>query len=479
MQRARYQVFVSSTFIDLEQVRQHVFQAILGVDCIPAGMEWFPGGPKDKWETIQEVLSESDYYVVIVGNRYGSRTAAGISFTEKEYDYALAHLPMLAYLPKRPKPAGKSPVAPEDVAALADFCDRIKKRFPGNERYWANPSDLTTQLGRDLVELMKARPRAGWARGQTVQDANDAELIAGKIDAIDEGLRQCHGTLQAVETCITNIVTARAEVSDYASMLRFKAALNAVYRATADGLLQPALDILSDLANARLRVAETAIAKTFALLLSAVDDRYDGVSKDDLTFWEQEGQEYLKKHFAIAAHRTTTRLFILPVSAIREKREALVSLLRKHMRARVGWAIVLLEDVPPTDNALDYGLFDRGKAVSFFRLQNGRKFDVTFYTNGHRPRNDVEIDTQLDVYSMLVSNCLIASTTYAKTYIGVDDPHDREILAKAKRPRREQIEELGFRCDDDIFPLVVDNVGDLGTKLDELLAMHAALGERS
>jgi len=38
----RYQVFISSTFQDLQGARQEVSQALLRADCFPAGMELFP-----------------------------------------------------------------------------------------------------------------------------------------------------------------------------------------------------------------------------------------------------------------------------------------------------------------------------------------------------------------------------------------------------------------------------------------------------
>lgn len=38
----RYQVFISSTFKDLEVERSTVFQTLMEMDCIPAGMELFP-----------------------------------------------------------------------------------------------------------------------------------------------------------------------------------------------------------------------------------------------------------------------------------------------------------------------------------------------------------------------------------------------------------------------------------------------------
>jgi hypothetical protein len=44
----RYQVFVSSTFKDLVEERQQVFQALLWLDCFPCGMELFPAPARGK-----------------------------------------------------------------------------------------------------------------------------------------------------------------------------------------------------------------------------------------------------------------------------------------------------------------------------------------------------------------------------------------------------------------------------------------------
>ena len=85
----RYQVFVSSTFTDLTRERQAVMQALLELDCFPAGMELFPASSDDQWTLIQRVIDDCDYYLVIVGGRYGSLDAEGTSYTEKEYDYAI------------------------------------------------------------------------------------------------------------------------------------------------------------------------------------------------------------------------------------------------------------------------------------------------------------------------------------------------------------------------------------------------------
>ena len=71
----RYQVFVSSTFEDFKDERREVIQAVLELDCIPSGMELFPATEEEQWILLQKVIEDCDYYVVILGGRYGCRRA--------------------------------------------------------------------------------------------------------------------------------------------------------------------------------------------------------------------------------------------------------------------------------------------------------------------------------------------------------------------------------------------------------------------
>jgi hypothetical protein len=85
----RYQVFISSTYADLKEERRAVIQAVIEMDCLPAGMELFPAADEEQFEFIKRVIDDCDYYLLIVGGRYGSTTPDGIIYTEKEYDYAV------------------------------------------------------------------------------------------------------------------------------------------------------------------------------------------------------------------------------------------------------------------------------------------------------------------------------------------------------------------------------------------------------
>src|SRR3954451_21211446 len=98
-----YKVFVSSTFEDLREDRSQVQLTLLKPDCLPVGMELFPAGDEETWRFIERQIEDTDYYFVVIAGRYGSLHPGGISYTEKEYDYAeRAGKPRLAFVHSNP-----------------------------------------------------------------------------------------------------------------------------------------------------------------------------------------------------------------------------------------------------------------------------------------------------------------------------------------------------------------------------------------
>jgi hypothetical protein len=82
-------VFLSSTSKDLEQCREAAFRAIEGLHgyhCIR--MEDFGSIDEAPDDFCRSKVGECDLFVCIVGPLYGSRTPAGASFTEREFDAA-------------------------------------------------------------------------------------------------------------------------------------------------------------------------------------------------------------------------------------------------------------------------------------------------------------------------------------------------------------------------------------------------------
>ena len=161
----RYQVFISSTFTDLVDERREVMQALLEMDCLPAGMELFPAGDTDQWTLIKGVIERSDYYLVILAGRYGSTTEEGVSYTEKEYDYAVQiGIPVMGFVPSETDdiPWGKTNKNDAATEKLLQFRQKVQLKMTKD---WRNAEDLGSKVTRGLMQLIKTNPRPGWVRG--------------------------------------------------------------------------------------------------------------------------------------------------------------------------------------------------------------------------------------------------------------------------------------------------------------------------
>lgn len=189
MRQVRYQVFISSTFRDLQEERQAVLDAILNLNHFPAGMELFPASDSTPWEVIERVIDDSDYYILIVGGIYGSTDDAGISYTEREYDYAKeTNKPVLAFLPKHPEliPVGKTEMQASAQKKLREFQKKIQKHHC---KYWEDAKDLQYQVVISLSREISFRPAIGWIRAS---EATNEDLLK-RVDRLtreNERLRE-------------------------------------------------------------------------------------------------------------------------------------------------------------------------------------------------------------------------------------------------------------------------------------------------
>jgi hypothetical protein len=161
-----YQVFVSSTQADLKEERLRVTNTFAKAGYVAAGMELFPATDQQQLEYIKRVIDRSDYYVVIVGGRYGSVDDEGISFTEREFDYARSkNIPVLAFLHAKPSsiPVGKTDEDSTKAARLIDFRKRLQTgRIV---EFWTDANDLCTKAVIAVANAVNLMPGVGWVRG--------------------------------------------------------------------------------------------------------------------------------------------------------------------------------------------------------------------------------------------------------------------------------------------------------------------------
>ena len=165
----RYQVFISSTFTDLKDERQSALKAILELDHMPAGMELFPAADESAWQLIKDVIDASDYYVLIIGGRYGSEDEEGIGYTEKEYDYAISTgKPVVPLLHENPDnlPRDKTETSEAAWEKLESFREKVEKKHTCV--YWGSAEDLKAKLIVGITAAVKRHPAVGWVRANQV-----------------------------------------------------------------------------------------------------------------------------------------------------------------------------------------------------------------------------------------------------------------------------------------------------------------------
>lgn len=174
----KYQVFVSSTYRDLIEERQEVMQALLEQDCIPVGMELFPAADEDQWSLIKRLIDDCDYYLVIVGGRYGSTNEEGVSYTQLEYEYAMSiGIPIMGFLHENPGQIIGEKIDKDIILTekLEKFKALVQKKLC---KYYASPADLGGKVSRSLIRMIKDKPRTGWVKASLLpsDDIND-ELL--------------------------------------------------------------------------------------------------------------------------------------------------------------------------------------------------------------------------------------------------------------------------------------------------------------
>lgn len=88
MEYKKYSAFVSSHFTSLKKERTELISGLLDAQMIPICMEHFTVTTSEKFDDIKELIDQSDLFILLLGEVYGSCDEQGVSWTEREFDYA-------------------------------------------------------------------------------------------------------------------------------------------------------------------------------------------------------------------------------------------------------------------------------------------------------------------------------------------------------------------------------------------------------
>jgi hypothetical protein len=182
----RYQVFISSTFQDLQGARQEVSQALLRADCFPAGMELFPAADEEQFEFIKTVIDQSDYYILISAGRYGSiHPETGLSYKEMEYDYAVeTGKPVIRLLHADPfNDLKRESIEQTDLGR--EKLKLFQKKLASKRlvKFWSDEKELGSAVDHSLRHMIKTKPADGWVRPRKEQNTS-AEQQSNSFDPV-------------------------------------------------------------------------------------------------------------------------------------------------------------------------------------------------------------------------------------------------------------------------------------------------------
>jgi Domain of unknown function (DUF4062) len=193
-----YQVFVSSTFSDLQEERQNVSQTLAKAGYMASGMELFPATDMQQLEFIKRIIDRSDYYVVIVAGKYGSLADDGRSFTENEYEYAVSkRIPVLAFLHEDPSKiaVGKTDQDRGKAKKLDGFRDKLKASRIVD--FWSDERELCTKVVIAVGNQVNLAPGVGWVRGDNAVDPKllqDCERLRRENEELKQQLAELNAS---------------------------------------------------------------------------------------------------------------------------------------------------------------------------------------------------------------------------------------------------------------------------------------------
>ncbi|MDF9556306.1 DUF4062 domain-containing protein [Bacillus tropicus] len=198
----KLQVFISSTFTDLEEERQAAVQAILNSGHIPAGMELFKAGDRSQKETIKKWIEESDVYMLILGGRYGSiDEETGKSYTHWEYDYAgELKKPRFAIVIDDQALEGKVKEHGTSVTERANYrqYEEFKQIVLGKiSKFYSDVRDIKIAVLESLKEFERDNTLSGWISGAEFEEVNklrkDYHKLLKEKDALKSELDKLRG----------------------------------------------------------------------------------------------------------------------------------------------------------------------------------------------------------------------------------------------------------------------------------------------
>lgn len=216
----KFQVFISSTYEDLKEERKEVQKILLTANCIPAGMEAFVATDNDQFSVIKKVIDLCDYYVLIIGKRYGSlNSETKKSYTEMEYDYAKSkNIPVLVFAidDRVEVDISKIEQDPESLQKLSRFRQKAMRNTLAS--IWNSVSDLSGKVAISIMNAKNELKRPGWIRNvgyNPIESILEIDSLKKKIAVFEKENRLLKNQIEDLLTNDTDLAFDDFEIYLY------------------------------------------------------------------------------------------------------------------------------------------------------------------------------------------------------------------------------------------------------------------------
>ncbi|WDR89572.1 DUF4062 domain-containing protein [Burkholderia ambifaria] len=224
----KYQIFISSTYLDMKDERQAAVESILDAGHIPAGMELFAASDKKQIEVIKGWIDRSDIFMLILGGRYGSvEPESGKSYIQLEYEYAVEtkkpHFALYltdGFIQKKAQgPLGLAAIEQDDTRKLKEFRALVKGKLCSEVD---DLKDIRIQAPKAIRERAADGKLEGWVRASSVPDMSPLLVQLQALQHENAALKGAAGEAGEAKRAFTWAIEGNVPDENFQEQLRLE-----------------------------------------------------------------------------------------------------------------------------------------------------------------------------------------------------------------------------------------------------------------
>ena len=172
----RYQVFISTTYPDMQSARQALMLPLLDLGMAPMSMDLHSAETNNLMPVVQRMIDDCDYFVILLGGRYGTLSPLGLSYTHREYIFAATkRKPIVTFIHDQPfnLPAQAREDSREGQVRRDDFARLLENKTLAFR--WRDERELSEQVAKVMPDVMRQHPAAGWVKSGSVEKSAGGE----------------------------------------------------------------------------------------------------------------------------------------------------------------------------------------------------------------------------------------------------------------------------------------------------------------